>query len=421
MSQPAKDQASLASSVALALVVLLVGFGDGLATGIQRRLNLPSPWVVLVPVAFLVLLAYHVRSGRRLPETATRRSMAVAWVMALGLLLQLVFFHGMNVAGYVQLALFVLLLIVIKADFAGGDAGLRSRLGPALLIAYLFLCSYLVVAWIIWQFTGVDVSVVALLSGRGVAAYYGYRPAGWSVEPAWASFAVSVGFAGVYLLVPRARPIAFFAMALAAIALQSATLVLFMASVAVALVFRRRAPLLLVPMVVVVLLAVTIANPILPRIEAIVFGYDPSTQMRVASVGVAWDVVAQSFPVGVGYGNFRDVAVYGQQFSSLVDLQTYQFYKSDLVVLNLVAELGIAGLVLLAFVYRMLGFGSFLLPTIILAMQAVLSGTILMPALLVLAAVVGTLQYSRTTEQRVPCGAPNRHSWDDRRNVSQTL
>lgn len=399
MSQPEKAKTSYLSSVGLALVVLFVGFGDGIAYGLVRRWSLPSPWVILMPLAGLALAWYFVRAGRLPPARTVGLMAAVAWAAAIGLGLQLIFLDRINVAGYVQLTLFVLLLILVKSVFVGMDVVKASKFGRALFIAHLFLCSYVVSAWVVWQLAGIDISVVSVLSSRSVSAYYGYRPAGWSVEPAWAAFSISVSFLGAYHLLPQARRSVFIALVAAALALQSATLFAFLA-VATVLVFaghHRR--LVLIPIAMVVLLAIANGAWLVPRFAAVAGGSDPSTQMRINSAGVAWAVVAQSFPAGVGYGKFRDAAVYDDQIARLVDLEEFTYYKSDLSVLNLVAELGVAGLLLVIFVFRLLGLGSFLMPTVFLVMVAVLSGTILLPVLLVLAAVVAALQGSVAAER----------------------
>ena len=388
----------------LALVILLVGFGDGLAFGLQRQWALASPWVVLFPLLGLALLLYLATPGRPPHGRDAIQAAALVWLFAIGLVIQVVLLQGkMNVAGYLQLAAFVVALTVIRSTFARGHSRLPVLIGPAVLVAHAFMCSYLAIAWVVWQVTGIDLSVIALTAGRDIGAYYGYRPAGWSLEPAWASMAVSVSFIGVYYLAPRARIFAMVAMVIAALALQAATLLLFVALVGVIVVARRQPRLLLVAAPVIVAVLV-LPGPFTPRIEAIATGTDPSTQMRIASAGVATDVIVGSFPIGVGYGNFRDVAIYGSEWSRYLDLTVATFYKSDLLILNYVAELGAAGLLVVALVFTVLGFGRLLLPTVFLGMQALLSGTILVPALLVLAAVVGAID--RRTATEVNPGSP---------------
>ncbi|MDQ2911872.1 MAG: hypothetical protein M3T56_01285, partial [Chloroflexota bacterium] len=89
----------------------------------------------------------------------------------------------------------------------------------------------------------------------------------------------------------------------------------------------------------------------LERITNIVGGRDPSTSQRIISAGVAARVIEQSFPVGVGYGNFRRYAEYPQGFEAYVaNIAEDTRYKSDSFVLNYVAELGLLGLVLVTWV-----------------------------------------------------------------------
>lgn len=378
--------------ILLAVALLVVGYGDGLAAGLQSRFNLPSPWIVVF-TALLVLLAGYITVAKRgLAATDVFEIEVVFWAFGLGLALQLLLHGRIYVAGYIQLALFVAALILVRALFARAPDRLLAALGPATLLAHVFLSGYVLAAWLTWNLTGADIGVTALLDSSAPAAvstYYGYRPAAWSAEPAWTALALSVSFSATYYLMPSARQAALVLTAVAALALQSGTLFLFTAVVVCGILARRHARLAILSGVLVVaaLLAVTLRSD---RIEAVVQGRDPSLMMRAASAIVATDVVSRSFPIGVGYGNFRDNAVYGPEFANFLDLSAALFYKSDVMILNFAAELGLGGLLLIAYVFRLLGFGRSLMPTLFLAMQAVIAGTLLVPALLVLAALRGS-------------------------------
>lgn len=103
-------------------------------------------------------------------------------------------------------------------------------------------------------------------------------------------------------------------------------------------------------------------------------------------------MIEQSFPLGVGYGNFRKHAVYPPTFArAFPNFEELESYKSDFFLLNYVAELGILGVILV------LTFGALLMRTrhalaiAFLALIAGLSGTLLLPPVLAMAAVVGLL------------------------------
>jgi hypothetical protein len=136
----------------------------------------------------------------------------------------------------------------------------------------------------------------------------------------------------------------------------------------------------------------------LERIGNIFVGRDPSTSQRVISASVALRVIEQSFPLGVGYGNFRRYAKYPEGFEAYVaNLAEDSRYKSDSFVLNYVAELGLLGLVLVTWVGALFAAARCWLPLVLLGMLTVLSGTLLLPPVLAIAAVVGLLRRDALT------------------------
>jgi hypothetical protein len=377
--------------ILLTVALLVVGYGDGLGAGLQARFNLPSPWIVTFGSLLALLIGYMVVANRGLAKADVFHITVVLWFLCLGLALQLLLHGTINVAGYIQLALFVAALALVRGLFARAPDPLLAAFGRSVLFAHVFLCGYVIIAWLTWHLTGADISVRTLLDSSVPAAlnaYYGYRPAGWSAEPAWAALALSASFSATYYLMPSTRQAVLVLTAVAALALQSGTLFLFISVVACGILARRHARLAILPVLLVVAALLVFAFG-QNRIEAVIQGRDPSAMMRADSAIVAADVVSQSFPIGVGYGNFRDYAVYGSEFSQFLDLPTASSYKSDVLILNFAAELGLGGLLLIVYVFRLLGFGQFLMPTIFLAILALTSGTLLVPALLVLAAARG--------------------------------
>ena len=135
------------------------------------------------------------------------------------------------------------------------------------------------------------------------------------------------------------------------------------------------------------------------RIVTILSAGDASVLMRFSSARTAMDVIAQSFPVGVGYGNFQQFARYTDPFVILgLQQGTLDYYKSDMFLLNVVAELGVFGVLFVLGTGRVFLCRRHRLPLIYFLVLMVAAGTILIQATLVLAAVVGMLD----RQSRIP-------------------
>ena len=135
-----------------------------------------------------------------------------------------------------------------------------------------------------------------------------------------------------------------------------------------------------------------VAQPPLDRVNNIVTGRDPSASLRVRSAVVAWSLIEQSFPIGVGYGNFRRYAVYPTDLAAFIEaVDEIGRYKSDFFVLNYVAELGILGVILVMSVGALLMRTRHALTVTFFALIVGLSGTLLLPPVLAMAAIVGLL------------------------------
>jgi hypothetical protein len=133
----------------------------------------------------------------------------------------------------------------------------------------------------------------------------------------------------------------------------------------------------------------------LGRLVNVIAGRDPSTSMRVVSSVVAVRVIDQAFPLGVGYGNFRRYAVYPAAYDAYFQtLDPDSTYKSDSFVLNYIAELGVLGLLLVGGIAWLLVSAGKYLQLVFLGMVT-MSGTILLPPVLAMAAVIGLLARER--------------------------
>lgn len=150
---------------------------------------------------------------------------------------------------------------------------------------------------------------------------------------------------------------------------------------------------------------VSIVQPPLERATSIFSGQDPSAAMRLTSGQVAWRVIETSFPVGVGYGNFREHAVYPPAFvKAMPGLAEQVSYKSDFFLLNYAAELGVLGLILVTSFGILLMWTRHVLIVAFGALLAGVSGTLLLPPVLVVAAIAGLLLRDRLHRPPSPGG-----------------
>jgi hypothetical protein len=138
------------------------------------------------------------------------------------------------------------------------------------------------------------------------------------------------------------------------------------------------------------------------RIGIVLQGADPSFNMRFASAKVALDVIYQSFPIGTGYGNFRLFGVYGAEFDNFINIEFISRYKSDILFLNIFSELGIAGIIFIAMFYRSMAVAGYFLLTVVFLVILFLFGTIIVPPLILVAAVSGLVAGRTRQETETP-------------------
>jgi hypothetical protein len=395
-----RQQLSTGLTLALTAVILLVGFGDGIAYRIRDMTGVASPWLFLFPLLIGALLLYWTFGGRSLQPGYLLGAVLCAGFMMIGLMLHL-FLHGeVYIVGYLQLTLFVVMLIVVQGVFADAPQWLAGAFPRALAFAHYFLCGYVLLAFASWHLLGSDLSIPHLMVPQapdldigGLIESRPFRPSGFSVEPAWAAMALAASYTGLHCLMPAERDRAFLALAVAAVALQSPTLILFAGVVAVVYTARGRESFARAGIVVLAAVAmVFLVYSARERLVDIFTGVDPSALMRLSSTSVAWQVIEHSFPLGVGYGNFRHFAEYGPGWNHYINLAEAQYYKSDSLFLNYAAELGIWGVALLLSIFWNFTRGTHLLPAVFVVVLLALSGTLLMPSVLVMAAIVGLLQ-----------------------------
>jgi len=379
-------------------VTLLFAFpcADGAANAIQAARQLTSPYVFLVPPLLLAILLM-VRDAGRISVRLTLWLGGLLAFAALLLLVQINLFRGVNLLGYAQLWVIFIAFFAVQDLVAHSSDGLFEALRRGIRILHYGLAAYLVIIFLVWYTTGRDLSVSVLILDVPpfVSEYYGFRPSGLSREPAWAGFLLAASFIALYFSSPKDRPLALLTMILGVAALRSGTSFAFAGIAALAVVVQRRRGLPLGRSLLVgVIAAFVLIGFAGGRANRILEGDDPSSSMRVSSASVAMDIVRDSFPIGVGYGNFRYVAQYGD-FSNYIDLFSATDYKSDVALLNLVSEFGVASLVLLGALVALYGRGHHPLFWAYLVAILFLAGGLLIPANILIAAALGIRERER--------------------------
>ena len=380
-------------------VVLLFAFvaGDGVASAIQANRQLDSPYVFLVPLLFLAILLMVRDAGRISVRLALWLEGLLVFAVLL-LLVQINVFRTMNLLGYAQLWVIFVALFAVQDLVAHASDALIEAFGRGIRILHYGVAAYLVVTAVVWYTAGIDLSVVALIvdAPSSVSEYYGFRPAGLNREPAWAGFLLAATFIAVYFSSPHDRLQALLAMVVGVAALRSGTAFAFTGIAVVAIVVQRRRDQSLGRSLLVGVVAASVLIGFAgERAGTVLEGADPSGLMRLRSASVAMDIARDTFPMGIGYGNFRNVALYGQEFTSYIDLLADSEYKSDIAILNLVAEFGVGGLVMVGSLVALYGRGHHPLFWAHLGAVLFLAGGLLLPSNILVAVALGIHERER--------------------------
>lgn len=362
-------------------LLLTVALLDGVFVGAQRRLGLPTPYVLIVPPALLVVVLLR----PRVPVPVVLESLAAT---AIGLTLSLVYlnFRFGDVLGLAQLTVVSVLLLLLRG--AELDRFTIERVSIVcyryLHAALLFQCAQLI-AWTFWR---LDLSPTALLNtgaggpDSGALELYGFRATAFSVEPVWLMMAEAAALGWLERFSPDRSGRAVLILGASAILARSLTGV-GMFTVGTAVLSLRRGWITPSRVLLSALVASALMFMFSARAASLFSGGDPSTNQRLTTAGVALDLIAESFPSGTGYGEFTDRADWpsdaGLYYGGAVPPGT----KSDVLVLNLIAELGLPGLGIVLWLFGrfgvpggvgsapffaalMLGSGSLLVPSVFL-------------------------------------------------------
>jgi hypothetical protein len=407
MARSGRVRTERATVFALAFLILAIGFGDGLAFGLATTLQVGSPWYFLLPPILLGFGAYWVLSRRVMRPSAFVEILVLANILLITLVVQVFTFRAVNIGGFLQLIGFLVIVLITRATFAEAPRRIVAAVPRAIVIAHYVLCSYVLLAFVTWHLTGFDLSLIRLLSGQQpVSDFYGFRPSGLSREPSWTALALAASYTGVFCLAPRHRFRALIALIAAAATLQAASMLPFLAAIGVAYLVYSRGPLSKLAVAAGPLVVLLILVSSSPRIGEVLTGQDASSRARAGSGEVGLQIVSKSFPWGVGYGNFRSAAVLAPDIGIYAYVaQSADSYKSDFFPLNYVAELGIVGLVACLWLALTFARARHLLPLAFYLMLVGLSGTVLMPSVLVVAMIVGTMEANRA--MRAPPQTPS--------------
>lgn len=375
-------------------LVLFICFFDGPLYALYASENVPPN--LLVITTLLLALSYWYAIGGHIRPDGFFRAVLIAMLFLFWWLMQSLFQISVYELGYIQLAFFVCLLPVVRAVFAT-DHGqyLAALLGRTLLVIHYLFTFYLILSTVLWYATGTYISIGFLLDPTHLATIYNYRPSGLSREPAWSALTLATCYLGIYYLYPQKRTGALVAMIVGFLLIHSGTAIIFLvAFFTMASLKRSEAKTHLGLTILLCTVSAALLSFLLwDRIMEIANFKDPSLMMRLKSIGVAFDVIRHNVILGVGYGNFREYAVYGGEFDNFINLARDSFYKSDLSILNYWAEMGVFSF-LLTFLFVSVFYSARALPLMILPVLAlVLYGTILLPQLFVLVAVAGALDY----------------------------
>ena len=274
-----------------------------------------------------------------------------------------------------------------------GGPRLTNVMVKSLIVIHYFLCSYVILSFLAWHLLNLNINVARF----EVNEYYGFRPSAFGEEAAWTAFGIAATFTGIFYLAPKRRLATFVSMAVAFALLTSLTGYLFLLSFSLAYLKHKKG--ILRWLVVVCLAAAVAAGGFYvysDRIATILSGADASISMRYSSARTATTIIASSFPLGVGYGDFQGFANYVDPYILLgLEAGTLGYYKSDMFALNVVAELGIVGVFIVLVTAKVFLCRRSYLPFVYFLALMLATGTILIQATLVVAAIAGMLDYQQ--------------------------
>lgn len=372
-----------------ALAWFLIGYSDGLVYWIINQTEVTGYLLYIVPI-IIIYLAYLVI----FPKIRFTQKLLYRQILFLSFSIFLFFFQTLTIGefytlGYVQIMAMIGIILLITDIFEGNEAKLRPYFAHGILIIHYIICLYALLAWIVLRLTTIDISlyVVDIDSLSGFAVN---RTSGLHREPSWAGYALASSYLGV-LITRQHRMLLPQIVFLIAIAVTGAGVGLILASCFIAhhVLITKRGNLVM-RMGILAGLGFLVMIVFSSRISDVINQNDPSSQMRLESTTVAMEVIAETFPLGTGFGNYQDYAVFDPNiWGNFLDLSEATYYKSDILALNFISELGFFGLILIIIlIFNFTSRNNYLILISAIAM-ILTSGTVIHPAYFVLSAIVG--------------------------------
>lgn len=373
-----------------ALCWLWISFADGPIFFIMSATERTGYLLYVTPVAAVFVLALIIFRNARLSAQALTHQAFILAGFGAAAIVQKVYAGGFDFPGYLQLYMTFALCFLISKFYQDNAAKLGAQFANSILWIHYFLCGYCVLAWLGLNFLDISIEIRHAYNSIGGSSFGFARTSGFHRESAWAGQAIAATFLINYSLRPRKiLPVTIFFVA--GVLTSGSATGLLLAFAFAGYIFAARKEFSMGTKILVGVLAIAaLVFVFRERIQDIFSGLDPSTSMRIASARPALDIVRDHFPFGAGYGNFRDYAVYDSGFSrEFIDLEKASYYKSDVAILNILAELGVMGAIMLVIFAR-----NFYVRTTLLIMGLVIigyfsGGTLVSPPYFALAAFVG--------------------------------
>lgn len=374
-------------------VWLAMAFADGPIYLTMSKMNLSGHLAFIMPV-ILGYFSYQCLFNQvRLSRRSIGRQAGIGLLFLLFGILQSVVIGAFDVFAYGQLYAMLALMFLFRDVFAENAHQMGPEFKHTIIIVHFLLCTYVILSWITLNILGFSIDFDigrTFFQERGASEFLSFkRVSGLHRESSWAGIALSVSLLACFLLHRRLLAWTFPVYLIAILATGSITGFLFAGLfVAYQMLTHRR---ISFPVKLFILCSPILAGGALfkERLASIFAGTDPSTLMRLNSFEVGWSVIQNSFPMGTGFGNFRELAFYGSQWSSFIDLSQASFYKTDIGWLNLVAELGLFGVLVLAMFLALFRASRSLLLLATMALSLFVVGALIVPYYFVLAALAG--------------------------------
>ncbi len=381
-----------------ALAWFWIGYSDGFVYSLINLTDIAGYMVYIAPVIVIYVIYLLLFCDTFLSRQIVRKQTLFLCFSIILLFFQIFIIEEIYLAGYAQIILTISLLLFITDFFKNNETVLRPQFGRAILIIHYTICLYALAAWLVRWTTTADISLF-ISEIDNLTGFAANRTSGLHREPSWAGYAIASSYLGV--LITRPHPILMPQIAyLIATAVTGAGVGLILASFFVAyqvLTFNRGS--LITRLGFLGGLTLVLLVVFSSRISDVLNQSDPSSRMRLESTSVAADVISETFPVGTGFGNYRDYAIFDPEiWGNFIDVSEIDYYKSDVFVLNLIAELGIFGVFLMIIILHNFTSRSNILVFLTVAVMMLTSGTIILPTYFVLAAIIG-LERGRVARQ----------------------